>query len=330
MNSSLAVKRLLITPGEPAGIGPDITLQIAQHDYPAELVVIADPDLLKTRANALQLPLSLVECDLDAPPKVHQPGELAILPIKLQQSVSAGKLDPQNAPYVLNTLKLAVDTCLQHKAHALVTGPVHKALLNQYQPFSGHTEFLGKYCHVKKTVMLFVVDKLKVALATTHLPLQKVPQAITKQMLKETIDILHQSLLSDFNLQHPKILVSGLNPHAGENGLLGSEELDIIKPIITEYQSQGMDITGPFPADTLFTPQYLQQADAIISMYHDQALPVIKYLGFDRAVNMTLGLPFIRTSVDHGTALSIAGTKTADAGSLKAAINLAIQLHAPY
>lgn len=314
--------RILITPGEPAGIGPDITVQIAQNTWPAELVAIADPQLLADRAKQLHLPLRLIECEAD---KIgaqgitpHEPGTLKILPIRNTSNTN-------NANYVIRTLELAASLCLKKNAHALVTGPVNKSLLNQAGiHFTGHTDFFAHYCHVAQTVMLFVVDDLKVALATTHLPLAKVPQAITAERLKLTITILREELKQYFHLPEPRILICGLNPHAGEGGYLGREEIDTITPVITDLNKLGYHLTGPLPADTIFTPEHLKKADAILAMYHDQALPVVKYLGFGHAVNMTLGLPFIRTSVDHGTAIDLAGTGKANAGSMQAAIKLAI------
>lgn len=319
--------RILITPGEPAGIGPDITLEIADHAWQAELVVIADPALLQDRAKQLGKSIELIECNLDAPPRLHKKGQLSILPIKLSKPVQAGKLDPANADYVLQTLNLAADLCVKQRANAIVTGPVHKGIINDAGiPFTGHTEFFAQFCQVAQTVMLFVVDELRVALVTTHLPLANVSAAITPERLHTILDILIAELKQRFQLSAPRILVCGLNPHAGEGGYLGREEIDIITPVLNHYREQGNNLVGPLPADTIFTPPFLQAADAILSMYHDQALPVVKYLGFGHAVNMTLGLPFLRTSVDHGTAIDIAGTKHADAGSMKAAINLAIEI----
>lgn len=324
-------KRILITPGEPAGIGPDITVQIAQLDFPqTELVVIANPTLLQERAKQLNLPLELIEADLQTKAAQHEKGSLKILPVPLIKKIIPGQLDPIHASYVINTLKIAADLCLKKKAHAIVTGPVHKAIINQAGiSFKGHTEFFAEQCGVSHTVMLFVVDQIKtlrVALATTHLPLKSVSCALTKEHLRSTLVILHQELEKKFNLFSPHIFVAGLNPHAGESGLLGQEEIEVMNPVIEELRAKGVRLTGPLPADTLFTPKYLDQADAILAMYHDQGLPLVKYMGFGKAVNVTLGLPFIRTSVDHGTALDIAGTPYADAGSLEAAIRLAAKI----
>lgn len=325
------VKRLLITPGEPAGIGPDITIQCAQQTWAAELVVIADPDLLLQRAKQIDLPLRLVECDLEKPPEKNQAaGTLKIIPVKLHAEAEPGKLNPANAEYVLQTLKLATTLCLQQQANAIVTGPVHKGIINKAgMVFTGHTEYFAQQCHVEKTVMLFVVDELKVALVTTHLPLADVPKAVTKKTLFSKITILYQALTSQYHIRNPRILVCGLNPHAGEGGYLGREEIDTITPVLNDFRAQHYAIEGPLPADTIFTPARLQQADAVLAMYHDQALPLVKYIGFGHAVNVTLGLPFVRTSVDHGTAIDIAGSGAADAGSMAAAIELAITLAPP-
>jgi 4-hydroxythreonine-4-phosphate dehydrogenase len=319
--------RILITPGEPAGIGPDVVIQIAQQAWLAEIVVVADKALMQARAEQLGIPLAFTLCDINATAEPHQPGQLKILPVSLNQTTVPGMLDPNSANYVLECLETATDLCLDHKASALVTGPIHKSNMNQTgQFFTGHTEFLAERCNTKEVVMLFVVDQLKVALATIHIPLANVPAEITTEKLVTTLKILHQSLQTKFRISHPKILVCGLNPHAGENGHLGREEIDVITPAINQCRQANLDVTGPLPADTIFTAEHISSADAILAMYHDQALPVVKYIGFDRAVNMTLGLPIIRTSVDHGTALSLAGSGQANAGSLIAAIKLAIQL----
>lgn len=322
-----ALQRILITPGEPAGIGPDIVVQIAQQPWTAELVVIADPKLLLQRAAQIGLPLQLREHHLQQPPTLHQPGSLSILPIPLVAGAQAGQLNAANADYVIRTLTLASTLCQQKQASAVVTGPVHKEIMNQaHIPFTGHTEFFAQQCGIKHTVMLFVVDKLKVALATTHLPLAKVASAITPERLQQTITLLHDALKQQFHIAQPHIMVCGLNPHAGEGGYLGREEIDVITPALTQLRNKGYQLTGPLPADTIFTQQYLSQADAVLAMYHDQALPLVKYIGFGHAVNVTLGLPFIRTSVDHGTAITVAGTGKVDAGSMAAAVDLAIKL----
>ncbi len=321
-------KHILITPGEPAGIGPDVVIQIAQQAWPAALTVIADPDLLKQRAAQLQLPLVVHLWEAAHAPVPHRTGHLMVLPVSLAQPVQAGQLDAANAPYVFNTLQTAASLCQHKQAHALVTGPVHKAVLNETGVlFSGHTEYLAQLAGVPLTVMMFVVDQLKVALVTTHIPLAKVSTALTRDRLRATLHLIRHALQQHFALSDPRIAVCGLNPHAGEGGHLGHEEIEVITPIIRECQDKGWLMTGPHPADTVFTPAQLQQADIVVAMYHDQALPVIKHIGFDHAVNVTLGLPYIRTSVDHGTALAIAGQGHADAGSMRAAVQLAIDLN---
>lgn len=328
MLKSESLSRILLTPGEPAGVGPDITIKLVQKRYPAQLVTIADPDLLKARAKLLGLPLTLHECDLDAPKKPLPAQHLNIIPIKCLEKVTAGTLNIANAAYVIATLETAAKLCLAQKANAVVTGPVQKSVMNDAGiNFSGHTEFFAELSNVEKTVMLFVVgQKLKVALASTHLPLAKVPAAITKTLLQETLRVLIAGLKTQFKMSAPKIFVCGLNPHAGESGHLGREEIETIAPVIKMFKAGGEHVEGPFPADTIFTSKYLSTADAILAMYHDQALPVVKFAGFGDAVNVTLGLPFIRTSVDHGTALDVAGTNKADAKSLASALTLAIQL----
>lgn len=321
------IPHLLLTPGEPAGIGPDITVMAAQKAWPAALTAIADVTLLQERAAQLNLPLRIKEVDAHSPAHAHVPGTINVIPVKLRAPVSTGKLNTANAAYVLDTLLLAASLCSTHTANAVVTGPVHKGILNDAGiPFTGHTEFFAQQAGVEQTVMLFVVDQLKVALATTHLPLKQVSAHITADTLKRTLRILHNGLHQQFKLITPRILVCGLNPHAGENGYLGREEIDIISPTLADLRQAGMHLTGPLPADTLFTPRYLDHADAVLAMYHDQALPLVKYIGFGHAVNVTLGLPFIRTSVDHGTAIDMAGSNKADSGSLEAAIKLAITL----
>lgn len=323
----MPIPRILITPGEPAGIGPDIVLQAAQSAFDADLIVVADPHLLKQRAKQLNLNLHLTECDFDSPIVQHQPGHLRIYPCPLSTPCIAGQLQTANAEYVINTLTLAAKACLQQKAQGLTTGPVHKGILNQAGlAFTGHTEFFADLSGVALTVMLFVTQSMRVALATTHLPLKAVSDAITPQRLQDNIHILDHSLKTLFHIPKPRLLIAGLNPHAGEGGYLGREEIDVITPTLNILRSQGLEIMGPLPADTIFTPAYLKKADAILAMYHDQALPVVKFAGFGQAVNVTLGLPFVRTSVDHGTAIDLAGTNQADPESLLSAIRLAIEL----
>lgn len=322
--------RIAITPGEPAGIGPDLCIQLAQQP-PAdvELVVVADPDLLESRAAKLGLSLKLLPFNPDLPATTSGKAELSIQAVRLEKPVTPGHLDPDNAAYVLQTLRTAIDLASTSAVDALVTGPVHKGVINEAGiAFTGHTEFLADYCHRDLTVMMLATEGLRVALATTHLPLAKVPGAITRELLQHIIEILHADLVSKFGIAEPRILVCGLNPHAGEGGHMGREEIDVIEPVLEAMREQGMDLIGPLPADTLFTDKYLPDADAVLSMYHDQGLPVLKFKGFGRASNITLGLPIIRTSVDHGTALDLAGTGRADTGSLYNAIETAMSMAA--
>ncbi len=320
-------QRIAITPGEPAGIGPDLVLTLSQttHDY--EPVIIADPSLLAERAKELNLKVSIKTVSAKDPVSLPSIGALHVLPVPQVQPTQAGVLNKQNARYVLNTLDTAVHSCTQKHFNAFVTGPVHKGIINEAGiPFSGHTEYLAAQTKTKKVVMMLATEGLRVALATTHLPLREVASAITFEALHEVIQILHHDLQDLFGLKKPRILVCGLNPHAGEGGHLGHEEIDIIEPALNALRKTGMTLIGPLPADTLFTPKYLETADAVLAMYHDQGLPVLKHKGFGQAVNITLGLPIIRTSVDHGTALDLAGTGLADTGSLHTAINYAIDM----
>ena len=319
--------RLLITPGEPAGIGPDIALAIAQHDFDAEIFVIADPDLLAERAQLLALHVQLNVIDqLSKDVQLHRAGHLNVLPVKLATASVPSKLDSRNSQYVLDCLSMAAHYCLNNQASAMVTGPVHKGIINEAGiPFTGHTEFLAELSN-SKPVMMLATESLRVALATTHLPLNQISQAITTDSLIYIISTLHEFLSNRCGIVQPNILVCGLNPHAGENGHLGMEEIEVIEPAIEHCQHKGMNITGPAPADTAFTTTSLKQTDAVLAMYHDQGLPVLKHTGFGKAVNVTLGLPFIRTSVDHGTALDLAGTGKANITSMLAAIHMATTL----
>ena len=320
------VFRLALTPGEPAGIGPDLCAQLAQSPPPGvELIVFCDPELLEQRAAALGLPLRLDPPGADPRPCAR--GELRTAPVKLAAPALPGELNPANSAYVLECLRAAVRHILDGRADALVTGPVHKAVINQAgYPFSGHTEFLAELCGCEASVMMLATPGLRVALATTHLPLKEVSAAITRERLLEVLTILDRDLRGRFGIERPRILVCGLNPHAGESGELGREEIETIEPALAELCSLGMDLVGPLPADTLFTPRRLDDADAVLAMYHDQGLPVLKFKGFGNAVNITLGLPIVRTSVDHGTALDLAGSGRADAGSLHYAIEVALEM----
>jgi len=317
-------KRLVITPGEPAGIGPEVCVRLVQQALPAEPIAVADPELLGRCAWNLGLPLRFYPLSQEASP--HRPGHLAVVPVPLLEKEQPGRLSSANAPYVLETLRVAVDLC--QSASGLVTGPVHKGILNTpEQPFTGHTEFLAKLTGASHVVMMLVAPKLRVALATTHLPLKEVSGAITGQSLQNTLRVLHAGLIQNFGIPKPRILVCGLNPHAGEDGHIGREEIDTIVPTLEQCRSEGMTLIGPIPADTAFTPSRLTNIDVVLAMYHDQGLPVLKHLGFGRAVNVTLGLPnLVRTSVDHGVALDLAGKGLADPSSLFAAFALALKL----
>ncbi|EEI7066114.1 4-hydroxythreonine-4-phosphate dehydrogenase PdxA [Salmonella enterica] len=322
-----SAQRVVITPGEPAGIGPDLVVQLAQRAWPIELVVCADGALLTERAAMLGQPLSLLPYSPDVPAAPQPAGTLTLLPVSLRAPAIPGQLTVENGPYVVETLARACDGCLNGEFAALITGPVHKGVINDAGiSFTGHTEFFEERSQAKKVVMMLATEELRVALATTHLPLRAIADAITPALLHEVIAILHHDLRTKFGIAEPRILVCGLNPHAGEGGHMGTEEIDTIIPVLDELRAQGMKLNGPLPADTLFQPKYLDNADAVLAMYHDQGLPVLKYQGFGRGVNITLGLPFIRTSVDHGTALELAGRGKADVGSFITALNLAIKM----
>ncbi|MBL4899892.1 MAG: 4-hydroxythreonine-4-phosphate dehydrogenase PdxA [Colwellia sp.] len=319
--------RIAITPGEPASIGPDLIISIAQQNWPAQLVVVASKELIKQRAEQLNLPITLIDYDanLEAIPQVA--GTLTILDIPLAQPCIAGTLDTNNGAYVVETLKVASDKNMSGEFDAIVTGPVNKGLINKSGiPFSGHTEYFAHQANCSDVVMMLATKGLRVALVTTHIPLAYVAKAITFERLQKVTRILHKDLQSKFGIKNPKIYACGINPHAGEDGHLGREEIEIMEPAFAELKAEGINVIGPLPADTIFQEKYLEDADAILSMYHDQGLPVLKYRGFGSSVNITLGLPFIRTSVDHGTALELAGTGEADPGSMIEAINSAISL----
>ncbi len=319
--------RVVITPGEPAGIGPDLVVQLAQRSWPVELVICADASVLEARAKTLNLPLTLLPYQAENAPLPQQAGTLTLLPVPLRTPVVPGQLSTENGHYVVETLARACDGCLSGEFAALITGPVHKGVINDAGvAFTGHTEFFEARSHSAKVVMMLATEELRVALATTHLPIKAVSDAITPELLREVIAILHHDLRTKFGIADPHVLVCGLNPHAGEGGHMGTEEIDTIIPVLDEMRAQGMNLSGPLPADTLFQPKYLDHADAVLAMYHDQGLPVLKYQGFRRGVNITLGLPFIRTSVDHGTALDLAGQGKADVGSFITALNLAIKM----
>lgn len=318
--------RLVFTPGEPAGIGPDLAVRLAQHDYPASITAVADPSLLTARARLLGLPLRIIHAD-SKPPQAQRAGTLCVLPETLAAAAEAGHLNPANARYVLNTLDTATDLCRNGHADALVTGPVNKAVINDAGiAFDGHTGYLAKRCGSGEPVMMLATEGLRVALATVHISLAEVPGALTRDGLHHCITTLHNALQQRFGIVNPHILVAGLNPHAGENGYLGREEIETIEPVLKQLREKGLQLTGPLPADTLFTPDKLQSCDAVLAMFHDQGLPVIKHLGFGKTVNVSLGLPIIRTSVDHGTALDLAGKAQVNTGSLMAALDCATML----
>jgi 4-hydroxythreonine-4-phosphate dehydrogenase len=316
------VRPIVVTPGEPAGIGPDLIVQLAARGHPQPWLAIADTDLLRDRAERLGIGLSLVTLGDGDEQSIRAPirGRLYVRPMPLARPARPGRLDPANAEYVLETLRLAAAGCLEGRYAAMVTAPVHKGVINDAGvPFSGHTEFLAE-CTGGYPVMMLTCPGLRVALATTHLPLRAVSDAITRDSLRQVIRILDRDLRERYRIESPRILVCALNPHAGESGHLGREEIEVIEPVISDLNGAGLRLEGPLPADTLFTPNRLQAADAVLAMYHDQGLPVLKHTCFGRAVNVTLGLPIIRTSVDHGTALELAGTSAAASGSLLAAL----------
>jgi 4-hydroxythreonine-4-phosphate dehydrogenase len=319
--------RIALTPGEPAGIGPDLCLQLASQERHVELVAICDPALLQARAEILRMPFSCRVLQDNADPVTTRAGELSVLPVTLTTPAICGRPEPANARYVLETLDRAVSGCLDGSFVAMVTGPVNKAIINEAGiPFSGHTEYLAAATRTGDVVMLLATPGLRVALATTHVPLAAVSALITAQRLTVVLRILHAGLQDYFGIERPVISVCGLNPHAGEGGHLGREEIDSIIPAMQALTAEGMHLIGPLPADTAFTPERLRLTDAVLAMYHDQGLPVLKHLGFGRAVNITLGLPIIRTSVDHGTALELAGSGNADTGSLQAAVQTAVEI----
>lgn len=323
----MSTKRIVITPGEPAGIGPDLVLALSTQGWPHQLVVCADQELLKQRADALGIKVTLKEYDATKPKTPTQAGEITVDHIAMSSPCVAGSLDEANGHYVLKTLERAAMGNLSGEFDALVTGPVHKGVINRAGvAFSGHTEFFAEKSQTPLVVMMLATEGLRVALVTTHIPLAYVSKAVTSERLTSIVEILHADLVSKFAIERPKIYVCGLNPHAGEDGHLGREEIEVITPTLDRLREQGMDIVGPLPADTIFNQKYLEDADAVLGMYHDQVLPVLKFKGFGESINITLGLPFIRTSVDHGTALDLAGTGLADTGSLRTALAHAIEL----
>ena len=327
MSTEIFCPRIALTTGEPAGIGPDIVIQAAQQSFAVELVVIADPELLMQRSRLLNLPLALIHYQPTTTAVRHVPGTLKIMPVTAGKECIPGRPAPITARYVLETLKIAAAGCLRREFAAMVTAPVHKAIINEAgHAFSGHTEFLAGICKATCPVMMLADKTLRVALVTTHLPLSAVGRAITTKRLTDVINVTCHDLRERFGFTDPRLLVCGLNPHAGEGGYLGREEIEIIIPALDRLRRKGARITGPVPADTAFTPEHLAHTDVVITMFHDQGLPVLKSRGFGSIVNITLGLPIIRTSVDHGTALSLAGTGQAVCTSLIAAIECALDM----
>ncbi|MFT5635418.1 MAG: 4-hydroxythreonine-4-phosphate dehydrogenase [Cognaticolwellia sp.] len=321
------LKRIAITPGEPAGIGPDLMINVAQQDWPTQIVAVASPELLTARAKLLNLPLNIKLYNANDEVAAHKAGTLIVLPVPLNDVCQPGVLNANNGHYVVETLRIASERNISGEFDAVVTGPVHKGLINKAGiAFSGHTEYFAHQANCSDVVMMLATEGLRVALVTTHIPLAYVSKAITHERLQKVARILHQDLINKFGIPDPKIYVCGINPHAGEDGHLGREEIDVMIPALDELRLEGMNLIGPLPADTIFQAKYLEDADAILSMFHDQGLPVLKFKGFGASVNITLGLPFIRTSVDHGTALDLAGTDKADIGSFIEAINTAITL----
>ncbi|MDR7015632.1 4-hydroxythreonine-4-phosphate dehydrogenase PdxA [Acinetobacter sp. 3657] len=316
---------LYVTSGEPAGIGPDICLALAERVDERPIVVLADRDMLQQRADQLKISVELIS--YQGQRQSSETGQLFVEHVPLTEPVELGQLNPAHAAYVLEQLRRSADYAMAGASVGVATAPVQKSIINDAGiAFSGHTEYYQEFAGVDRVVMMLATKTLRVALATTHLPLRNVPDAITKERLHQVIDILIHDLKTKFKIAAPRILVCGLNPHAGEDGYLGREEIEVINPVLESYRIQGLDMSLSLPADTLFTPENLKDADAVLAMYHDQGLPVLKSQGFGEAVNITLGLPFIRTSVDHGTALSLAGTGQAKSSSLHVAVDLALDL----
>ena len=317
-------KKIAISVGEPAGIGPDILIQTVQKQRKDLLIAYADPDLITERARLLKLPLKFTDPESK---DAYSPGTLSIVPHKLALPCRPGMLNPENSEYVLKCLNAAMDSCVKNETEALVTAPIQKSVIRDANiKFTGHTEYLANKLGTSNQVMMLASDHLRVALVTTHIPLNKVSNSITKEKLIRTIKILNTDLINKFQISKPKILVCGLNPHAGESGYLGTEETKIITPTLRELSTLGIDVVGPLSADTIFNEVNIKQADAFVAMYHDQGLPVIKSLNFGEITNITLGLPIIRTSVDHGTALDLAGTGKSIYKSFERAVHLASEL----
>ena len=315
---------IAVTSGEPAGVGPDICLALAGHAFSARLAILCDRALLGERGRMLRAQGMVADYDPARPPA---PGVLEVLHLPLARACRAGVLDPANGPYVLSLLERAADGCMSGEFAAMVTAPVHKGVINDAGiPFTGHTEFLAERTQAVQVVMMLAGGGLRVALASTHLALKDVPGAITQERLERILRVLCDSFARFYGIARPHVLVAGLNPHSGEGGHLGREEIEVIVPVLDRLRREGFRLSGPLPADTLFTPANLEAADCVLAMYHDQGLPVLKYASFGQGINVTLGLPIIRTSVDHGTALDIAGTGRADSRSLYAAVEAALEM----
>lgn len=318
--------RLAVTPGEPAGIGPDLAIQLASQEWDAQLVVFADAQMMAERAESLGVALEIIPFEPNLT-YVQQPGQMIVRHIPVSAHVEIGKLNAENGHYVVETLRQACEQNINGDFDAVVTGPVHKGIINKAGvSFSGHTEYFAQQSNTADVVMMLATDGLRVCLATTHIPLAYVSKAITPERIEKVIRIMNTDLKLKFGIPDPTIYVCGLNPHAGEDGHLGNEEILVITPTLDKLREQGLNLVGPLPADTIFQTKYLDKADAVLAMYHDQGLPVLKFKGFGNSVNITLGLPFIRTSVDHGTATDLAGTGNVDAGSMAKALNKAIKL----
>jgi len=322
------IPRLYFTAGDPAGVGPELCLKIALRNWSAEIIIVADPGLLQDYADLLGIKVTITVWKPTQSRKRHQPGVLNVLPVAIKGSVEPGLLSEENAHYVIKTLEVATEKLLSDtKKTALINGPVHKGIINQAGiPFTGHTEFFAEKSATEQVIMMLACSDFRVALVTTHLPLREVPDAITPDRLRRVITILQHEMHQKFGIQNPVIHVCGLNPHAGESGHMGREEVEVIAPVMNELRDKGLCLKGPLPADTALTPMGIKGSDVTLAMFHDQGLPVLKYAGFGKAVNITLGLPFLRISVDHGTALDLAGKGKADTGSMVTAINQAITM----
>jgi 4-hydroxythreonine-4-phosphate dehydrogenase len=314
---------IVISSGEPAGIGLDLCVLLSTKKFPAFITVVGDKNALTDRAARLNKSITLYE---NVPIEHKGDHSLSIHHIPACENIQTGLLNPKNNQYVLDVLNFALDGCLNKSFDALITAPIHKSIINESQPFTGHTEYIAHYTQAKNEVMMLASKTMKVALVTTHVPLSQVSHLITSEKLEQTIRTIHRDLIHRFKINNPVIFVAGLNPHAGENGVLGLEEINILAPVIIKLKCEGMLIEGPLPADTLFTEKYIQKADCFLAMYHDQGLAVFKHANFGLGVNVTLGLPIIRTSVDHGTAIDLAGQGNIDPNSFFSAIDLAINL----